>query len=261
MSDTPAADAPPAVRLGDLFLPIFLKLASVQPGERVLDLSVRGGEAGYEAARRSGTQGEYLALDTDPSRLEAFISRAHADGMDWTRGEVNDASKLPSPDSYWDVVLCHLGLPLLPNPEATLRETGRVLRPVGRTAISCFGQRERCPLVTIFLDAVAQHVPAAKELDRALFRYSAVGALANTLGELGFEDAVPDRHTEWPFFAGVDEYWAAMAADSRFASLVQGMTGEQIDAAKQEITRKTRFYRRGSGMELKCEGIVLAIVK
>jgi ubiquinone/menaquinone biosynthesis C-methylase UbiE len=248
-------------RLSDLFLPIFAKLVSIQPGERVLDLAAGDGDAMLEAARRSGESGEQLALESDRGRLEALLARARAEGLDALGCEFSDAVEIPSPRSYWDVVICHLGFPHLADPEATLRESVRVLRPVGRIGVSVFGQRERCPLITIFLDAVRPFAPEAAALDRTIFRYSDVGKLANTLAEAGYEDCVPERVTEWPFFAGVEDYWAAMAADARFAPLVLKLTDEQIAAAKSTIEAKTKFYRRRTGMELKIEGAVIAAVK
>jgi ubiquinone/menaquinone biosynthesis C-methylase UbiE len=244
-----------------LFLPTLAKLASVQPGERVLALAVGGDDAMIAAARRSGESGEQLALDTDPARAEALAARAREDGITTLRGETYDGGPLPGPDSYWDVAICHLSLPHFPNPELTLKETARVLRPVGRLAVSVFGQRDRCPLLTIFLDAVAPFNPATKALERAIFRYSEAGKLANTLADAGFEDAVPERLTEWPAFPDVDAYWAALTADSRLAGLAATLDAEQRAAAKATIEAKTRFYRRRDGLELKVEGVVFAAVK
>ena len=248
-------------QLGDLFLPTFLKLASVQPGERVLDLCGGDGAAVIEAAHRSGEQGEQLVFESNQERLDALLARARQEGARTLRGEACDATRIPGPDSYWDIVLCHLVLPLLADPEAALRDALRVLRPVGRIAVSIFGQRERCPLITIFLDALAPYAPAAKEIDHRLFRYSAMGKLATTLAEAGCEDAVPERLTEWPAFADVDEYWRMMATDSRFAGLASALTEDEVAAAKRTIEAKTTFYRRRAGMELKVEGVVLAAVK
>lgn len=250
-----------APRLADLFLPAFTRLAAIQPGERVLDLCSADGETLLAAARRSGEQGEQLALDDDAGRLDALLARARAEGLSTLHGALWDGTALPGPAAYWDVVLCHLGLPHLADPERTLREVHRVLRPVGRVAITVFGQRDRCPLLTIFLEAVAPLNPATKALDRATFRYSATGTLAAALAAAGFEDAVPERLTEWPAFADVDEYWSALSADSRLAPLVAGLDGEQIAAAKAAIEARTKLYRRRGGIELKVEGVVIAAVK
>lgn len=249
------------MRLGELFLSSFTKLTSVQPGERVLDLGTRDGAAALEAARRSGSEGEVLLLDDDASRLEAALRAARSEGMEWVRGEVSDARSIPGPEVYWDAIICHLAFPQLAEPETTLRETLRVMRPVARLGVSTWGERERCPLITVFLDAVAPFAPAAVELSRSLFRYSSPGTLAVTLAEAGYEDATPERFTEWPAFRDVEDYWRTMTLDSRFANLAAGLDAEQIAEAKATIEKKTRFYRRRDGLEIKVEGVVLAAVK
>jgi ubiquinone/menaquinone biosynthesis C-methylase UbiE len=258
---TVPAQSGASLNLGDLFLASFNKLISIQPGERVLDLCARDGAAVLDAARRSGEEGEILVLDTDADNLARIAAAVRAQEPISIRTERGDARTLPSPDSYWDVVICHLAFAQLPEPETTLEETKRVLRPVGRLGVSSWGSRDRCPLITLFLDAVAPFAPAARELDRVLFRYAESGKLATTLADAGYEDATPERLTEWPFFRDVDDYWTSLTSDSRFAQLVAGLDAEQVAAAKQTLETKTRFYRRRDGLEIKVEGIVLAAVK
>ena len=260
MSTVPAQSSA-SLNLGELFLVSFNKLISIQPRERVLDLCARDGAAVLDAARRSGEEGELLLLDTDADNLARIADTVRAQGPTSVRTELSDARTLPSPDTYWDVVICHLAFAQLPEPEATLKETQRVLRPVGRLGVSSWGSRDRCPLITLFLDAVAPFTPAARALDRVIFRYAESGKLATTLAEAGYEDATPERLTEWPFFRDVDDYWSSITADSRFADLVTGLDADQIAAAKQTLEAKTRFYRRRDGLEIKVEGIVLAAVK
>lgn len=261
MSSTLPEHRTQSLQLGELFLDSFTKLTGVQPGERVLDISARDGAALLRAAHRAGGEGELLALDRDESALQDLGQRATVEGLTAVRTEVSDAVRFPSPDSYWDVVLCHMAFPQLVEPETALKETLRVIRPVGRLGISTWGQRGRCPLITIFLDAIAPFVPAAAETGKRLFRYSEAGVLATVLADAGFEDATPERLTEWPVFHDVDHYWSSLAGDPRLAELVAGLDAEQVAAAKATIEAKTRFYRRREGLEIKVEGIVLAAVK
>lgn len=263
MTSSPPSELTAQPVLDSLFLSSFLKLASVQPSERVLDLSGRGGEMILEAARRAavGPDSEQLLLERDPERLAAFLARARAEGATDLQGAVYTGGRLPSSDSYWDVALCHLGLTESTEPETLLRETLRIMRPVGRFAVSVWGERARCPLLTIFLDAVTPFNPAAATVDRACFQHGASGKLALTLSEAGFEDATPERLTEWVAFRDLEEYWRTLASDPRFAPLIEALTEEQIAAAQETIAAKTKFYRRREGLELKVEGIILAAVK
>lgn len=54
-----------------------------------------------------------------------------------------DGEKLDLPDSSFDAMLCRLGLMYMPHPVTALREWRRVLRPVGRVAMSVFSTPDR----------------------------------------------------------------------------------------------------------------------
>jgi ubiquinone/menaquinone biosynthesis C-methylase UbiE len=256
----PDAASPAIPSLAAVFLRPFMKLAAVQPGERVLDIAPGDGEVAVEAALRAGELGEVLAVDPRPERLEAVGASALAAGVTHLRTARMDPARLDLPDAYWDVVVCHLGVQEFADPEQAIAETRRVLRPVGRLAISALGERERCPLVTFFLDAVGARVPAVKAEAQYLFRYAQPGSLARLLAEQGYEDATPERVTEWVPFPTVDDYWAAMTA-APFGRHAAALSADDIAACKTEIERKMRFYRRGAGYELKVEAIILAAVK
>src|SRR5579871_4275884 len=83
------------------FFPAFLKLASVQPGERVLDLACGPGDLTFEAAARAGAQGEVLGIDSSPEMIELARRRAVEAGLTNVRFEVMDAEKLGLRDLYW----------------------------------------------------------------------------------------------------------------------------------------------------------------
>lgn len=250
-----------ALSLAVLFLEPFMKLAAVQPGERVLDIACGSGEQTLEAARRAGPTGEVLAIDRDPQALAELSARAQRAGVPAPRTAVMDQAHLDLPDSYWDVALCHLGLPDIDDPEAALREVVRVLRPVGRLAISTLGERERSPLLGFFLDVIRPFLPAAAAVDRAFFHYAETGRLARLLAEQGFEDAVPERVAEWVPFPDVAHYWQALAGLRHLAPLVAHLSPDQVQRCQDELSRRTRFYRRGGGIELKVEAVILAAVK
>ena len=256
---TSEPSAPPS--LAELFLPAFHKLASVQPGERVLALTVGDGAAVLEAALRSGKTGEALALDRDPARLADLSEQARRAGVATLRTEVNDGERLPGPDGYWDVALCHLGLPALADAPTALREVLRVLRPVGRLIVSAPGEAERCPFLTLLLDVVAEQVPEAREQRRRLFRYSETGRLASLLAEQGYQDAVPDRTTDWIACPDIAAYWQAATQATGLSAALIRLPAETVTACHAELERRLRFHRRREGYALKVEVVILAAVK
>ena len=91
---------------------------------------------------------------------------------------------------------------------------------------------------------IAEDLPAVGAEVTSLFRYSEPGRLAHLLAEQGFEDAVPERITEWAPFRDVEEYWGMISATTRLGSLARGLSDDAIAECKAELERKTRFYRR-----------------
>jgi hypothetical protein len=115
-------------------------------------------------------------------------------------------------------------------------------------------------MVTMFLDAAGKYVPDLQAEARALFRYSETGRLARLLADLGFEDAVPERSTEWAPFVDVEAYWQTMV-NTPFGRAARSLSPEAVAECKTELEKRTRFYRRGGHLELKVEAVILGAVK
>jgi ubiquinone/menaquinone biosynthesis C-methylase UbiE len=88
-----------------------------------------------------GSDLEYLpsgasitAIDVAPAMVHRTEKRADALGMD-VDAQVGDAQDLPFEDDAFDLVLLHLILSVVPDPEAVAAETARVLAPDGRVSI------------------------------------------------------------------------------------------------------------------------------
>lgn len=73
-------------------------------------------------------------LDAVPTMVHRTTDRARALGLD-VDGRVGDAHALPFEDDAFDVVLLHLLLSVLSDPEGVLAEAARVLAPDGRVSI------------------------------------------------------------------------------------------------------------------------------
>lgn len=230
-------------------LPPFFKLAAVQPGERVLDLACGPGDTAIEAALRSGAQGEVLGVDSSPEFIALARQRALDAGVRNVRFEAMDACALDLKESYWDIVLCHLGITEFSEPRAALAEVQRVLRPVGRLAVSTWGEWQRSPWLAIGYDAAHAVAPSRPAASAARpFRYGEPGVLSRLLADAEYADVTPDRTTASLEYQDSQTYWHACGRGLAYGiSPFQGLNDDQRAAALEAgepLLRKWRYPRQ-----------------
>lgn len=117
-------------------------LATVRPGETVLDIGSGGGIDCFEAARLVGPSGRVIGVDmTDEmltlARRNAPLVAANlgyaAPNTEFWKGQ---AGALPAADGSVDLVISNCVINLAPDKAGVFREMYRVIRPGGRFTIS-----------------------------------------------------------------------------------------------------------------------------
>src|SRR5215472_4993245 len=145
----------------------LVKLAALQPGQRVLDIGCGTGIVARTAARQLGSGDGVVGLDLSAAMLAAAHSAAAAEGVtiEWREG---DALRLPLADEAFDVAFCQQGFQFVPDRPAALGEMYRVLAPGGKLVLSVWREIERSPGFAVLAQALTRHVsPEAGTLLRS----------------------------------------------------------------------------------------------
>jgi len=133
-------------------------MASLWPGEVVLDLGSGGGFDVFIAGQKVGPTGRAIGVDMTPEmvskarqNITAYRERTGLDNVEFRLGEIEH---LPVGDSSVDVVISNCVINLSPTKPQVWREIARALKPGGRVAVSDLALLRPLP------DAVLQMVEA-----------------------------------------------------------------------------------------------------
>jgi len=192
-------------------------LATLNPGETVLDLGSGGGIDVLLSAKRVGPAGKAYGLDMTDEMLalaNANKARAGATNVEFLKGDIEN---IPLPDNSVDVIISNCVINLSADKAQVLREAYRVLKPGGRFAVS---------------DVVVRgEVPEPLRKNMELWIGCVAGALEENqfkalLAEAGFEDIdiEPTR-----IYTGADAA-AFLTGAGLDAGMVDGIDGRFMSA-------------------------------
>ena len=187
-------------------------IASLRPGESVLDLGSGGGLDCFLAAQAVGDQGRVIGVDMTPEMVSRARNNAAQAGLSNVEIRLGEIENLPVADGTIDVILSNCVINLSPDKDRVFQEAYRVLKPGGRLAISDMLR--------------TADMPPAAQLDMSWYTACVAGAcsideLRAMLERAGFEsvrirlaeDNKP-RLEEWITGASVEDYTASASIEA-----------------------------------------------
>ena len=153
-------------------------LASLEPGETVLDLGSGAGFDCFLAAREVGEEGRVVGVDMTPEMVERARENAAESEFRNVEFRLGEIEHLPVADRTVDAVISNCVINLSPDKPRVFREAYRALRPGGRLAVSDVVLTADVPTeVRADPESVASCVAGA----------SRIGRLEGMLRDAGFE--------------------------------------------------------------------------
>lgn len=236
----------------------LLEKADFRPGEKVLDISCGTGLVTFPVAEAVGPDGSVTGIDLSEGMIEQAASLAEEKQFFNATFQHMDAEELEFPDASFDVAINSLGLMYYPDPDRSIREIYRVIKPGGRAAALVWGRRSACGWADIF-PIVDKRVKT--DVCPLFFQLGTGENLHRVFEKAGFSDVVSERLNVSLHYDTDEEAIVGAFLGGAVALAYRKFDEQTKEEAHREYLESIRPYRKESGYDIPGEFVIVSATK
>ncbi len=237
---------------------MLLKLAGLNPGDRVLETACGTGLVTMRIAEKVGTNGRVVATDLSDSMIQIAAENIKEKNIDNVTFQRMDSENLEFDDEQFEATISSLGMMYVPDPVRSLKEKYRVLKPGGQTAVVIWGERKNCGWADIF-PIVDKRVKT--DVCPMFFQQGTGNALKFSLQEAGFKDLQIERFSATIYYPNDELAVMAAFAGGPVALAYQKFDEQTKMEAHQEYLDSISPYKNEKGYKIPGEFVAATAVK
>ena len=227
------------VLLMNWFRPVGEKLlqeVDLREGDQVLDVATGSGEPGLDAAKRVGSDGRVIGVDSSEAMLVTAQEKAQNLGVKNYETRHLEASALPFDSNYFDAVTCRFGVMFFPDMLSGLKEMVRVLKPERRLVVSVWGPQDkgRAEIVRTLRELFDLPHPGPDAVTP--YRCAERGKITSLLRDAGLHNVEEAELTGKVSWDSPEQYWQYERETSpSIAFAIRNISEEALKEKEREI--------------------------
>jgi ubiquinone/menaquinone biosynthesis C-methylase UbiE len=230
--------------------PLYLELAGVQRGQRILEIGAGTGDQTLLLARAVGEDGRVVATDLSERMLAVARERVEAAGFGNVEFLAGDAGSLELEDQSFDAAVAGFMLMLVPEPEGVAATARRLLSSGRRFVASVWSLPPAVPMLSLPMMTALKEAggPPPDPTAPGLFALGDPLRLEQVLTSAGFDDVAVTPFT-FPFrFPSAGEYTEFMREIAPpISQLIAERAPEKADAIWDQVTSAARSRAADDG--------------
>jgi ubiquinone/menaquinone biosynthesis C-methylase UbiE len=232
--------------------PHVVEMGDVAAGQSVLDVACGTGIVARAAAERVGPGGRVVGVDINEAMLT--VAERVCPELELRRADV---TALPFEDALFDVVLCQMALMFFPDPQAALRELGRVVKPEGTVVVMVPSSLDAQPAYAPLVALASEHAgPEAVAMLSAYWTCGDLDELLHTMRAADLDVLSTRTRMGTAHFASIDEF---VAVEVESTPVRERLTDDEYDALRREANTALHDFTSVDGAaEIPLEGHLIA---